>query len=246
MADVHSKPSCLVHFKGETGFLTRFTDISLEKFLKCHELWLGLDGEHREIADNTTSIVTEIQTTGDLSNITCHLHYHRSCYSKFTNRTSITRAQTRCAKRQKDDEISNHGDTNMITQVDEAISAPPKKSLRSVEKKSLSAVKPRNQAVLPPICIICNEEHKYINDPVSLSIFLIDYFAQQTTFPEHFAGGEPRIPAWYAPRFAIHNSYCKSNLLYLHHTCKNMLILFKILIENKEAQVRSTGYFRNN
>jgi hypothetical protein len=151
--------------------LTRFTDISLGKFLKCHELWLGLDGEQREIADNTTHIVKEIQTTGDPSNIiTCNLYYHRSCYSKFTNLSLITRAQTRCAKRQKDNEITNNGDTNMITQLDETISVSPKKSLRS-STVTLSAVKPRNRAVLPSSCIICNEEHKYINDPVSYSYF---------------------------------------------------------------------------
>lgn len=154
----------------EKVVLTRFTDISLKKFLACHELWLELDGEQREIAVNTTQIVKDIQTTGDPSSITCNLHYHRSCYSKFTNRISIGRAQTRCAKRQKDDEISVKEDENTITKVDEAASLPPSKSLRS--STSPSAVKPRNQAVLPPICIICNEEHKYITDTVSHLYFL--------------------------------------------------------------------------
>ena len=54
MSEDHRKPSCLIHFKGESGVLTRFTEISLEKFLACHELWLGLDGEQQEIPDNTT------------------------------------------------------------------------------------------------------------------------------------------------------------------------------------------------
>ena len=61
MADGHAKPSCLVHFKEVSGFLTTFTDISFEKFLKCHELWLGLDGERREIAEKTKHIVKDIQ-----------------------------------------------------------------------------------------------------------------------------------------------------------------------------------------
>ena len=170
MTEEHRKPSCLIHFKGESGFLTRFTDISLKKFLTCHELWLKLDGKQREIAVKTTQIVKDIQATGNPSSIICNLHYHRSCYSKFTNRTSIGRAQTRCAKRQKDDEISVKEDENTFTKVDEAASLPPSKSLRS--STSPSAVKPRNQAVLPPICIICNEEHKYITDPVSHLYFL--------------------------------------------------------------------------
>ena len=166
MADEHRGPSCLINFKGESVVLTRFTDISLETFLTCHKLWLGLDGEQREIAESTTHIAKDIQTTGDLRDITCNLHYHRSCYSKFTNLTSIRRAQTRSAKRQKDDEISNNENRNITTEVNQAVSAPPKKFLRSSTVMS-SAVKPRNQTVLPPICIICNEEHKYINDPVS-------------------------------------------------------------------------------
>lgn len=162
--NVHSKPSqCLVHFKGESGHIpySLYRHI-VRKFLKCHELWLGLDGEQREITDNTTHIVKEIQTTGDPSNITCNLYYHRSCYSKFTNLSLITRAQTRCANRQKDNEITNNGDTNMITQVDETISVPPKKSLRS-STVTLSAVKPRNRAVVPSICILCNVVMKNIN-----------------------------------------------------------------------------------
>ena len=165
MADEHREPSCLIHFKGESGVLTRFTGISLEKFLTCHKLRLGLDGEQREIAENTTHIAKDIQTTGDLRDITCNLHYHRSCYSKFTNLTSIRRAQTRSAKRQKDDEISNNENRNITTEVDQAESAPPKKFLRSSTVTS-SFVKPRNEAVLPPICIICDEEHKFIIDPV--------------------------------------------------------------------------------
>ena len=69
MTEEHRKASCLIHFKGESGFLTRFTDISLKKFLACHELWLKLDGEQQEIAVKTTQIVKDIQATGDPSSI---------------------------------------------------------------------------------------------------------------------------------------------------------------------------------
>ena len=164
MTEEHRKPSCLIHFKTESGFLTRFTDISLKKFLACHELWLDheLDGKQREIAVKKAS------------SMTCNLHYHRSCYSKFTNRTSIGRSQTRCAKRKKDDEISVKEDENTITKADEAASLPPSKSLRS--STSPSAVKPRNQAVLPPICIICNEIY-YRPDKPFIFFTRIDRFA---------------------------------------------------------------------
>ena len=164
MAKVHQKPSCLVNFKGESGSLTCFTETSLEKFLTCHKLWLELDGEQREIANKTTHIVGDIQTNRDSLNV-YNLHYHQSCYSKFTNMTFIRRSQSRFAKRKRDHESNNNEDTNKISEVDEAVSVPPKRCLRSSTVTSVAA-KSRNHAVLQPICINCNKENKYITNPV--------------------------------------------------------------------------------
>lgn len=78
MADMHFKPSCFVHFEGENGSLSCFTDISLEKFLECHKLWLELDGEQREIAHNTTKIVEDIKKNGNRSSTSGNLYYLRN------------------------------------------------------------------------------------------------------------------------------------------------------------------------
>jgi len=94
---------CLIHFDGEKEALTTFTEMSLSKLLDCHNLWLKLDGEQREIAKKTQDIVDKIKSsdggTNETSNLqTLHLQYHQNCYSKFTNVELITRAQNRLNK----------------------------------------------------------------------------------------------------------------------------------------------------
>ena len=87
--------SCLIHFKGEEGPLTTFTETSLQTFLKCHDLWLTLDDEHKEIAEKTSNIVENIQSIDPPTDCLQTLQYHRKCSSKFTNITLIKRALAR-------------------------------------------------------------------------------------------------------------------------------------------------------
>ena len=88
-------PSCLIHFKGETGQLTRFTETSLGKVKNSHTVWLLLDGQQREIAEKIAPTLASLQE----SIIDNNLHYHRNCYSKFTNVTLIKGAQVRCSQK---------------------------------------------------------------------------------------------------------------------------------------------------
>ena len=150
---------CLIHFKGVEGPLTCFSDISFGKFLTNHELWLTLDGEQREVAERTKDIVEQFQNCDGSVHLST-LYYHRSCYSRFTNVTLVKRAQNRCSK--------TFEPPTEAVQADQGLEAehfiPPNKFLRS----SMSTTeKPRSQAILPPVCIICNKEEIYITDTVS-------------------------------------------------------------------------------
>jgi hypothetical protein len=88
MSGVASTSSCLIHFKGEKGPLTCFTETSFKKVLTSHELWLTLDGEQREIADKTAHILKNLQSFNYPSDMLKDIHYHRTCYSKLTNAIS--------------------------------------------------------------------------------------------------------------------------------------------------------------
>ncbi len=152
---------CLIHFKGEEmGSLTQFTETSFKKVLASHELWLTLDGEQQEIAAKSNGLLKGIQSTEEMS--IQGLYYHCNCYTKFTNVTYIKCAQARCSKRQEDEN-------------DEDV--PAQKILRSTKT---SSVKSRNQAILPPVCIIYNQEKGYFTEIVSTFFhFIILSFLRQ-------------------------------------------------------------------
>ena len=178
---------CLIHFKGEEmGSLTQFTETSFKKVLESHELWLTLDGEQQEIAAKSNGILKGIQSTEEMS--IKGFYYHRNCYAKFTNVTYIKRAQARCSKRQE-----NENDENV----------PAQKILRSSTKTN--SVKSRNQAILPPVCIICNQEKGYFTEIVSTffsfyyssSLVPRRFFVRKNTLPFSvvYRGQRPRIRA---------------------------------------------------
>lgn len=122
ISGVTPTPSCLIHFKGEKGPLTCFTEISIKKVLTSHELWLKLDGEQRGIADKTVHILKSHENLQCPSN----LYYHRTCYSKFTNVTFIKRADVRCVKQRETSEMATTND-----QESEDGTGPSRKLLRS-------------------------------------------------------------------------------------------------------------------
>jgi predicted membrane chloride channel (bestrophin family) len=144
---------CLIHFRGEIGPITHFSEVSFEKFLKCRKIWLSLDGEQRNVANKTVDLVPD-----DDINKADNFAYHRSCYSKFTNKTLILRAENRCRK--------NAGnDKDVSTSGVEGEPCQPK-ILRSSLTQDAN-VKPRNQHVLPPVCIICQKQKLYYTNQVS-------------------------------------------------------------------------------
>ena len=153
-------PRCLIHFKGKEGSLTAFSETSLSKFLNCHALWLSLDGKQREIAQKTSAIVNSIKS-GDGPTCPSNLQYHRGCYSKFTNVGLIKRAQNRISKIESTNDPED--DLNEPTPEELPVSRKLLRSNTSV--KCIPST--RNQAILPPICIICEQEKSYITDWVS-------------------------------------------------------------------------------
>jgi hypothetical protein len=84
---------CLIHFDGESGQLARFTEYAYKRVLECTEIWKTLDGKQREVAENTACFDDNKWQNPAAG-------YHRGCYSKFTNKTSIERAIIRCGKAQ--------------------------------------------------------------------------------------------------------------------------------------------------
>ena len=110
MSGVASTSSCLIHFKDEKGPLTSFTETSFTKVLTSHELWLTLDGEHKEIAEKTVHVLQNVQSLYCPSYLIKDMYYHRACYSKFTNVTLIKRAKLRSAREQEMTETATTND----------------------------------------------------------------------------------------------------------------------------------------
>jgi hypothetical protein len=122
-----SSPTCIIHFEGEEGPLACFTEMSFEKFLTSHEQWIKLDGQQQEIAERTSDIVRNIRSLDQPLHMIQNLLYHRKCYSKFTNVTSIKRAQSRCSKQS----VAVEADGRKVQETMSEHSLPPKKLMRS-------------------------------------------------------------------------------------------------------------------
>lgn len=169
---VHSSPTCLIHFEEEEGRLTTFTKNSFEKFLTSHEQWITLDGQQQKIAERTNDIVRNVKSSDQPLHVIQNLHYHRKCYSKFTNVTLIKRAQSRCSKQS----VITEADCGKVQETNNEQSLPPKKLMRSGSSNSF---KSRNKNVLPSVCLICQKENMYITDQVRTCLFVLIFF---TTF----------------------------------------------------------------
>ncbi|CAB4015222.1 Hypothetical predicted protein [Paramuricea clavata] len=149
-------PRCCIHFKDGNGPLTPFTSVSFEKFRHCHEIWIDLDGQQRQVAEKSKGV---LQDADDKSSAVGNFYYHRSCYSKFTNLTNIKRSQARCAKIMANRSVENQQDT---ISTEPTCSPPPKKMLRS--SMPSTSTTSQSSSILPPACIICNKDEIYITD----------------------------------------------------------------------------------
>ena len=69
--------TCFIHFPGENGHLTPFTDVSFKRVLECWDRWLKLEGEQREVAENLIHTSSGYDYEG--------LFYYRGMHSKLTN-----------------------------------------------------------------------------------------------------------------------------------------------------------------
>ena len=167
MAEQTTKSRCLIHFDGKRGPLTAFTDVSFKKFLLFRKEWVALDGEQKQVAEKSFSVVKDVEVPTNPEN----LYYHRECYSKFTNKSLVTHAKRRCEKNEEINKISNIADETLPSTNDEA-QVIPEKFLRSSTDETVR-VRPRNPHVLPPTCIICGKENRYITDSVRINILII-------------------------------------------------------------------------
>ena len=143
---------CLIHFEGEGGPLSHFTEVSFTKFINLRTQWLTLDGLQRQVAEETIQTVPEDCPTADCDKF----FYHRGCYSKFTNISLLDNAIKRCSR-------GVTATNTTATNEDEL----PRKTLRSSISQHSYQYPSINPHVLPPVCVICNEEKSYFTDPVS-------------------------------------------------------------------------------
>ena len=161
-----SPPGCLIHIDGESGPLTNFTEVSFKKFLDCRAICLTLDGIQLDIAEKTTKI------TCDNCNTFTGPSYHRGCYSAFTNKTLIQRAEKRVCKKHEYQAQETTADTiETLAKVNDEATIP-KRALRSSTVDFLTEEnieKRRSVHVLPAICIICKKKTSYVTERVGIS-----------------------------------------------------------------------------
>lgn len=152
-------PSCFIHYEDAIGSLSNFTKVSFERFIECRRQWLNLDGRQNEVALKTTRTIGVEENSYDNYAQFC---FHRKCYSAFTNKTIINRAEIR---RKKAEQLQPR---DTCTKQEEASSGTiPRKFLGSSSTQSPYGIESKSEHVLPPICIICHKEHSYYNDTVS-------------------------------------------------------------------------------
>lgn len=166
-----SSDSCLIHFDGKKGPLTTFSEVSFQKFLDCRNIWLTLDGEHRDVARRSLDFVSENVKNVKTDSIEyANFSYHRACYSALTNNVHIKRAQVRCQYKNKErEEVDLSLSVGDVNETEPEEVEPAKKMLRSTLSSATtsSAVRSRNPHVLPHICIICKREKSYFTESVS-------------------------------------------------------------------------------
>ena len=179
--------SCFIHCEDCSGPLSPFSEVSYKIFLECRKQWLQLDGRQRDAALKTTSIISlEDEDAYDYE----QLSFHRKCYSTFTNKTLLNRAEIRIKKA----EAASKAERLLATSSDESSnghgSVPlPKKVLHSkLASSSTSERSRRSEHVLPPVCIICDKEKSYYSDVVSNDNLERLYFTYAVLFGQkpHF------------------------------------------------------------
>ena len=161
---------CLIHFEGEDGCLTPFTEKSLQTFIESRQQWLLLDGEQNKVAIKTLTFIDEGIT--EPRSISETYYYHRNCYSKFTNKTFIKRAEARRKGKRSIEQQGNQSSTAKNNQSSTAGAADSdgqtKTKLLRSSRNSCSFANPKKKHVLAPYCIICKQEKSYYTDPVCL------------------------------------------------------------------------------
>ena len=154
---MEERPSCLIHCENDDGSLTNFTSTSFKRFLECRRQWLQLDGRQRDVALTTTRVIP----IDEEESLECfnNFFYHQRCYSTFTNKTFISRAQRRS-------ENTAETLTETPKSVEQKGPTPGKIRLRSKSTSLDQSVKSKSKHILPPTCIICKKECSYYTDPV--------------------------------------------------------------------------------
>ena len=150
-----NKHSCLIHCEDCSG--------PFKRFLESRRQWLELDGRQKEVAIQTTRIISLEDEDGfDYQQFA----FHRKCYLTFTNKTILNRGETRCKKAAKKQQAAQKSSGESGSNGERLLVPKPKKVLRSTFKAGSSS-RSRSEHVLLPVCIIC-KKNTYYSDTVRI------------------------------------------------------------------------------
>ena len=87
-------PSCLIHFQGKTGDLSRLTCHTLVKIKEYCQKWINLEGEPKGIAEKIIDVVRSWPDSEPdvLPTEAAGFFYHKECYIRFCDKNKVARA----------------------------------------------------------------------------------------------------------------------------------------------------------
>lgn len=147
---------CLLHVgRPVDENIVQFSEKSLIKVKECMLEWEKLDGDDaalaRRYAEDPTSFLHVVEQSPEFF---ANYGYHRSCYSRFTNKTNLLRAK----KRQENREQSLKEDPALFQ-------APPPSPKRTRLQQSVGRASSHgsttSRTTMPVSCIICKRKTHY-------------------------------------------------------------------------------------
>ena len=136
---------CCLHFHNVQcgGNIYAFSDISLQRVIEFSSQWIALDGEAQSVSSSFRNL---LETHSNSSFVGGTFGFHRECYQRLTNKTTLQRAEKRLSKATAVDLKVRDNDTDR------------KRMTRQSNVSAIGKLKSRNSAILPDICIICQKD----------------------------------------------------------------------------------------
>lgn len=170
MGSSTASPSCLIHFQGKTGDLSKLTCYTLIKIKEYCQKWINLEGEPKGIAEKIIDVVRSWPDSkpDDLPTEAADFYYHKECYSRFCDKNKVARANK---KKEKASTQDSRDQSIPETHSEKRSSA----RISSIELSASISTERRSIHVLPVQCLICKRKDAYVMDKVIFSsVFLYE------------------------------------------------------------------------